>query len=67
MAIDTLRGMRVYVDYKGEYHFLTHGAGVKNITQSKEPDWTFVGVMYPHMQEVAEGHEDIVGPPDTTT
>jgi hypothetical protein len=50
MAIDTLRGMDVYVDERGEYHFLTKGGSVVRATNSEE-NWTFVGVMYPHMSE----------------
>lgn len=48
MAIDTLRGMRVYVDEEGVYHFLTHGARVPSA------GWSFIGIMHPHMVEVAE-------------
>lgn len=60
MAIDTLRGMRVFVDEQGEYHFLTHGA------QLPSAGWVYIGVMYPHMQEIAEG-DNPVAPPQKNT
>ena len=47
MAIDTLTGMRCYIDKDGEYHFISQGA-------NPQPEWEPVGVMYPHMEQVVD-------------
>ena len=48
MSVETLKGMKVYIDSNGEYHLLAHAV------EPPSADWHFVGLMHPHMVQGEE-------------